>query len=103
MIKLKDLVNERSLVGDEYYGTAYLNYPVRKDGTIDLYRSVEKDAHSSGKKYGIKKYDYYLIIRDTGRPGYVVDTNTHILDKAGRWAQRYIKRKLGGTGKERFL
>ena len=52
MIKLKDLVNERSLVGDEYYGTAYLNYPVRRDGTIDLYRSVEKDAHSSGKKYG---------------------------------------------------
>ena len=53
MIKLKDLINERMAVGDEYVGTARL-----KDGRqVQLYRSNEADSHSIGKKYGIKKYD----------------------------------------------
>ena len=33
---------------------------------------------------------------------YIVDTGTHILNKAAKWAQGFIKRKLSGTGKERF-
>tara|TARA_B100001113_G_scaffold226887_1_gene186272 strand:- start:272 stop:568 length:297 start_codon:yes stop_codon:yes gene_type:complete len=97
MIKLKDLIEERMSVGDEYLGTARL-----KDGRqVQLYRSNEADRHSIGKKHGIKKHDYYLLIKGKGAQ-YIVDTGTHIAKKAGKWAQGYIKRKLSGTGKERF-
>jgi hypothetical protein len=97
MIKLKDLINERMAVGDEYVGTARL-----KDGRqVMLYRSSEADSNSIGKKYGIKKHDYYLLVKAKGAQ-YVVDTGTHILRKAAKWAQGYIQRKLSGTGKERF-
>ena len=97
MIKLKDLIKERTSVGDEYVGTARL-----KNGTqVQILRSTEADRHSIGKKHGIKKHDYYLLIKAKGA-NYVVDTGTHILKKAGKWAQGYIQRKLGGTGKERF-
>ena len=96
MIKLKDLL-ERMGVGDEYVGTARL-----KDGRqVQLYRSNEADRHSIGKKHGIKKHDYYLLVKGKSA-NYIVDTGTHILKKAGKWAQGYIQRKLSGTGKERF-
>ena len=84
-------------VGDEYYGTAY----VKNGNKVQLYRNTEEDRHSVGKRYKIKKYDYYLIVKTKGA-NYVVDTGTHILKKAAKWAQGYIQRKVGGTGKERF-
>ena len=97
MIKLKDLIKERTSVGDEYVGTARL-----KNGTqVQILRSTEVDRYSIGKKHGIKKHDYYLLIKAKGA-NYVVDTGTHILKKAGKWAQGYIQRRLSGTGKERF-
>ena len=93
MIKLKEVMN----VGDEYVGTARL-----KDGRqVQLYRSNEADSQSIGKKYGIKKNDYFLFVKGRGAK-YIVDTNTHILRKAAKWAQGYIQRKLNGTGNERF-
>jgi len=97
MIKLNDLIKEVMNVGDEYVGTARL-----KDGRqVQLYRSNEADSQSIGKKYGIKKNDYFLFVK--GREAkYIVDTNTHILRKAAKWAQGYIQRKLNGTGNERF-
>ena len=96
MIKLQDIL-ERMGVGDEYVGTARL-----KGGrSVGFYRSSEADRHSIGKKHGIKKHDYYLIVKAKGA-NYIVDTGTHILRKAGKWAQGYIQRRLGGTGKERF-
>ena len=42
-----------------------------------------------------------LLVKAKGAQ-YVVDTGTHILRKAAKWAQGYIQRKLSGTGKERF-
>ena len=96
MIKLKDLL-ERMGVGDEYVGTARL-----KDGRqVQLLRSNEADKHSIGKKYGIKKHDYYLLVKGKGAE-HIVDSGTHILKKAAKWAQGYIQRKLSGSGKERF-
>lgn len=96
MIKLKDLL-ERTSVGDDYVGTARL-----KDGRkVLLQRSNEADKHSIGKKYGIKKHDYYLLVKGKGAE-HIVDSGTHILKKAAKWAQGYIQRKLSGTGKERF-
>ena len=98
MIKLKDLLKERTSVGDEYVGTARL-----KDGRqVQLLRSNEADSHSIGKKYGIKKHDYYLLVKGKGA-SYVVDTGTHILKKAAKWAQGHIQRRMSGTGKERFV
>jgi len=96
MIKLKGIL-EKMGVGDEYYGTAR----VKNGNKIQLYRNTEEDRHSVGKRYKIKKNDYYLIVKTKGAD-YVVDTGTHILKKAGKWAQGYIQRKVGGTGKERF-
>ena len=96
MIKLKKLL-ERMDVGDQYMGTARL-----KDGRqVQLLRSTEADKHSIGKKYGIKKHDYYLLVKGKGAE-HIVDSGTHILKKAAKWAQGYIQRKLSGTGKERF-
>jgi|TARA_R110002096_G_scaffold216063_6_gene403951 hypothetical protein len=96
MIKLKDLL-ERTSVGDQYVGAARL-----KDGRqVQLLRSTEADKHSIGKKYGIKKHDYYLLVKGKGAE-HIVDSGTHILKKAAKWAQGYIQRKLSGTGKERF-
>jgi len=92
-----DVVKEKLAMGDEYVGTARL-----KDGTkVMLYRSNEADKWSIGKKYGIKKWDYYLLVKGKGAD-YIVYTGTKILRKAGKWAQGYIQRKLSGTGKERF-
>ena len=96
MIKLKDLL-ERTSVGDQYVGAARL-----KDGRqVQLLRSTEADKHSIGKKYGIKKHDYYLLVKGKGAE-HIVDSGTHILKKAAKWAQGYIQRKLSGSGKERF-
>ena len=84
-------------VGDQYVGAVRL-----KDGRqVQLLRSNEADKHSIGKKYGIKKHDYYLLVKGKGAE-HIVDSGTHILKKAAKWAQGYIQRKLSGTGKERF-
>ena len=97
MIKLKDILKERTSVGDEYVGTARL-----KDGRqVQLLRSTEADKHSIGQYNMIKKHDYYLLVKGKGA-SYVVDTGTHILKKAAKWAQGYIQRRMSGTGKERF-
>ena len=96
-VKIKKVTKESISIGDQYVGATRL-----KDGKqVQLLRSTEVDRYSIGKKYGIKKHDYYLLIEAKGA-NYVVDTGTHILKKAGKWAQGYIQRKLGGTGKERF-
>lgn len=93
----KEAVSERMAVGDEYVGTAAVNG--RK---VMLYRSSEADRHSIGTKHGIKKNDYYLLVKGKGAD-YVVDSGTRRLKQAATWAQGYIKRKLSGTGKERFV
>ena len=91
-------MSEKLSIGDEYVGTARV-----KDGRqAQLYRSNEADRYSIGKKYGIKKHDYYLLIKGKGA-SYVVDTGTRNLNKAAKWAQGYIQRKMSGTGKERFV
>jgi len=97
MIKLKDIL-EKLAMGDEYVGTA----KIWTGAKAMLYRSNEADKYSIGKKHGIKKWDYYLLVKGESGTDYIVDTGTKILRKAGKWAQGYIKRKLSGTGKERF-
>ena len=51
-----------------------------------------------------KPYHYYLSIRlaHSNKVDMVIDTGTHIQSKAGKWAQGFIKRRMSGTGKERF-
>jgi len=91
-------VKEKLGMGDEYVGTAR----IWTGAKAMLYRSNEADKWSIGKKHGIKKWDYYLLVKGESGTDYIVDTGTKILRKAGKWAQGYIKRKLSGTGKERF-
>lgn len=91
-------VKEKLGMGDEYVGTA----KIWTGAKAMLYRSNEADKYSIGKKHGIKKNDYYLLVKGESGNNYIVDTGTHILRKAGKWAQGYMKRKLSGTGKERF-
>ena len=86
---------------DEYVGTArvkvepytYKNQ-VRNFHDVSMYRDHKKPYH------------YYLSIRlahsDGNKIDHVVDTGTHILKKAGKWAQGFIKRRMSGTGNERF-
>jgi len=92
--KYKDLhllrpINERMDVGDVYVGTARLS----KYRKVSIYRSNEADKYSMGKKYGIKKHDYYIVVDGIGAR-YVVDSNTHKLKLAAKWAVDYIKRKF---------
>jgi len=53
-----------------------------------------------------KPYNYYLSIRlahnKTNKVDMIISTGTHILSKAGKWAQGFMKRRMSGTGKERF-
>ena len=53
-----------------------------------------------------KPYNYYLSIilahNKTNKIDMIISTGTHILSKAGKWAQGFMKRRMGGTGKERF-
>ena len=102
--RLKESINE--LQGnnhkDQYVGQArvkvepytYKNQ-VRNFHDVSMYRNHKKP------------YNYYLSIvlahnKTTDKVDYIVDTGTHILSKAGKWAQNFIKRRMGGTGRERF-
>ena len=53
-----------------------------------------------------KPYNYYLSIilahNKTNKIDMIISTGTHILSKAGKWAQGFMKRRMNGTGKERF-
>ena len=102
--KIKESINEAPGRNhkDQYYGAArvkvepytYKNQ-VRNFHDVSMYRDHQPP------------YNYYLSIRlahnkTTGKVDHIVDTGTHILKKAGKWAQGFIKRRMSGTGRERF-
>jgi hypothetical protein len=69
------------------------------------YKNQKRDFHDVSMYRDHKKpYNYYLSIRlaHSNKVDMVVDTGTHIQSKAGKWAQGFIKRRMDGTGKERF-
>ena len=69
------------------------------------YKNQKRDFHDVSMYRDHKKpYNYYLSIRlaHSNKIDMVVDTGTHIQSKAGKWAQGFIKRRMNGTGKERF-
>ncbi len=84
---------------DQYYGAARVKVEPY------TYKNQKRDFHDVSMYRDHKKpYNYYLSIRlaHSNKVDMVVDTGTHILKKAGKWAQGFIKRRVGGTGKERF-
>ncbi len=102
--KIRESINEAPGRNhkDQYYGAArvkvepytYKNQ-VRNFHDVSMYRDHQPP------------YNYYLSIRlahnkTTGKVDHIVDTGTHILKRAGKWAQGWIKRRMGGTGRERF-
>ena len=102
--KIRESINEAPGRNhkDQYYGAArvkvepytYKNQ-VRNFHDVSMYRDHQRP------------YNYYLSIRlahnkTTGKVDHIVDTGTHILKRAGKWAQGWIKRRMGGTGRERF-
>ena len=69
------------------------------------YKNQKRDFHDVSMYRDHKKpYHYYLSIRlaHTNKVDMVISTVTHILKKAGKWAQGFIKRRMSGTGNERF-
>ena len=69
------------------------------------YKDQKRDFHDVSMYRDHKKpYNYYLSIRlaHSNKIDMVVDTGTHIQSKAGKWAQGFMKRRMDGTGKERF-
>ena len=69
------------------------------------YKNQKRDFHDVSMYRDHKKpYHYYLSIRlaHSNKVDMVVSTGTHIQSKAGKWAQGFIKRRMSGTGKERF-
>lgn len=102
--KIKESINEApgNNHKDQYVGQArvkvepytYKNQ-VRNFHDVSMYRNHKKP------------YNYYLSIvlahnKTTAKVDHIVDTGTHILSKAGKWAQDFIKRRMSGTGRERF-
>ena len=102
--KIRESINEAPGRNhkDQYYGAArvkvepytYKNQ-VRNFHDVSMYRDHQRP------------YNYYLSIKlahnkTTGKVDHIVDTGTHILKKAGKWAQGFIKRRMSGTGRERF-
>ena len=86
---------------DQYVGQARVKV---KPGT---YKGQKVNYHDVSMYRDHKKpYHYYLSIRlahsDGNKIDHVVDTGTHIQSKAGKWAQGFMKRRMSGTGKERF-
>jgi len=103
VVKLKDLLNEAPGKNhkDQYVGQARVKV---KPGT---YKGQKVNYHDVSMYRDHKKpYHYYLSIRlahsDGNKIDHVVDTGTHIQSKAGKWAQGFMKRRMSGTGKERF-
>jgi len=69
------------------------------------YKDQKRDFHDVSMYRDHKKpYHYYLSIRfaHTNKVDMVISTGTHIQSKAGKWAQGFMKRRMDGTGKERF-
>jgi|TARA_Y100000992_G_scaffold273961_1_gene216509 hypothetical protein len=86
---------------DQYYGQAMVKVEPY------TYKNQKRNFHDVSMYRDHKKpYNYYLSIRlaHTNPPkvDMIVDTGTHILKKAGKWAQGWIKRRMSGTGQERF-
>ena len=84
---------------DQYVGQARVKV---EPGT---YKGQKVNFHDVSMYRDHKKpYHYYLSIKlaHSNKVDMVVDTGTHIQSKAGKWAQGFIKRRVGGTGKERF-
>ncbi len=84
---------------DQYVGTARVKVEPY------TYKNQKRDFHDVSMYRDHKKpYHYYLSIRlaHSNKVDMVISTGTHILKKAGKWAQGFIKRRVGGTGKERF-
>ena len=101
MIKLKDLINEAPGKSgkDQYVGQARVKV---EPGT---YKGQKVNFHDVSMYRDHKKpYHYYLSIKlaHSNKVDMVISTGTHIQSKAGKWAQGFIKRRVGGTGKERF-
>ena len=69
------------------------------------YKNQKRNYHDVSMYRDHKKpYHYYLsiILAHSNKVDMVVDTGTHIQRKAGKWTQGFIKRRMDGTGKERF-
>ena len=84
---------------DQYVGQARVKV---EPGT---YKGQKVNFHDVSMYRDHKKpYNYYLSIRlaHSNKVDMVIDTGTHILKKAGKWAQGFIKRRMSGTGNERF-
>ena len=86
---------------DQYVGQARVKV---KPGT---YKGQKVNYHDVSMYRDHKKpYHYYLSIRlahsDGKKVDMVISTGTHILKKAGKWAQGFINRRMSGTGRERF-
>ena len=84
---------------DQYYGAARVKVEPY------TYKNQKRDFHDVSMYRDHKKpYHYYLSIKlaHSNKVDMVVDTGTHIQSKAGKWAQGFIKRRMDGTGKERF-
>ena len=84
---------------DGYFGQAMVKVEPH------TYKNQKRDFHDVSMYRDHKKpYHYYLSIRlaHSNKVDMVIDTGTHIQSKAGKWAQGFIKRRVGGTGKERF-
>ena len=88
-------------IKDQYVGNARVKVEpntykkqIRNFNDVSMYRDHRKP------------YNYYLSIRlahnKTNKVDMIISTGTHILSKAGKWAQGFMKRRMNGTGKERF-
>ena len=100
-VDLKESVNEAPGKSgkDQYVGNARVKVEPY------TYKNQKRDFHDVSMYRDHKKpYHYYLSIRlaHSNKVDMVVDTGTHIQSKAGKWAQGFIKRRMDGTGKERF-
>ena len=101
--KIRESINEAPGRNrkDQYYGQAMVKVEPY------TYKNQKRNFHDVSMYRDHKKpYNYYLSIRlaHTNPPkiDMIVDTGTHILKKAGKWAQGWIKRRMSGTGQERF-
>ena len=84
---------------DGYFGQAMVKVEPH------TYKNQKRNFHDVSMYRDHKKpYNYYLSIRlaHSNKVDMVIDTGTHILKKAGKWAQGFIKRRMSGTGNERF-
>ena len=101
--KVSKVVNEAPAqnIKDQYVGEARVRVEP------NTYKKQIRNYHSvSMYRDHRKPYNYYLSIilahNKTNKIDMIISTGTHILSKAGKWAQGFMKRRMNGTGKERF-